>query len=179
MKAPGPMSQLPIDHFGLVTHALDELMRFFLNATPYRRQGEIIYDVFHDARITFLSLPIDGVPRLELIEPQSPTSRVFNAARHGGGLHHICFQVASLVAFSSWCRAVRVTLILAPTEAPAFGSGRRIAFVSIPGLGLVEFVETYEAPSLMDVDASVFRQMKKSFVTLLRCHTGSESSACG
>jgi methylmalonyl-CoA/ethylmalonyl-CoA epimerase len=172
MKASGCMIRLPIDHFGFVTHALDELMGFFLSVTPYMQQGEIIYDGVQDARITFLSLLIDGVPRLELVEPQSPTSRVFNAARHGGGLHHICFQVDSLVAFSSWCREVRVTLILAPTEAPAFGSGRRIAFVSIPGLGLVEFVETAEAPSLMDVDVSMFRQMKKSFVTLLQRHTG-------
>jgi methylmalonyl-CoA/ethylmalonyl-CoA epimerase len=161
-------SPLPIDHFGLVTHALDNLVAFFLCSSLYTQQEGIIYDAVHDARITFLGMSAEGIPRLELIEPQSNSSRVFSTARRGGGLHHICFQVASLTVFSSWCREVRVTPIMMPTEAPAFGGSRCIAFVSIPGLGLVEFVETSGAPLLTDVNVSIFGQMKRSFVRFLK-----------
>ena len=76
---------------------------------------------------TIVSLPF-GESEIELLtsrEPESPIARFL--ARHGPGIHHICYRVPDLDAALARCRAAGYRLI---DDAPRLGAGqRRIAFL--------------------------------------------------
>jgi methylmalonyl-CoA/ethylmalonyl-CoA epimerase len=98
--------------------------------------------VFHDpiqkVRVQFWC--DDTGHMLELVEPAAPDSPINEALRKGGGLNHLCFEVDDIEADlrASLDRGALPVTGIAP--AVAF-EGRRIAFLFLPDLNLVEFVE--------------------------------------
>lgn len=159
---------LPIDHLGFVTHDADGATAFLGVLAGYDAISAPVHDAEQDVMIQFLSRSREPGMRIELLSPASPASPVLAATKRGGGVHHICFQVADLNDFSSWCREAGLRMVKGPTPAPAFGDGRRVAFCQGPGLGLMEFVETSSAPDLPKGEACVVKGMTRRFMEVMR-----------
>jgi len=109
-------------HVGVAVAGLDAAVAFyrdvlgFVPHPPERADGA-----------TVVSLTAGGaeVELLSSDDPASPIGRY--VARHGPGIHHLCFRVADLEAALARCRAAGYRLI---DEAPRPGAdGRRVAFV--------------------------------------------------
>jgi methylmalonyl-CoA/ethylmalonyl-CoA epimerase len=98
--------------------------------------------VFHDpiqkVRVQFWSDASGQM--LELVEPAAADSPVHEALRKGGGLNHLCFEVDDLEAEISAALGRGALPVTEMAPAVAF-DGRRIAFLFLPDLNLVEFVE--------------------------------------
>ncbi len=86
----------------------------------------------------------------------------------GGGVHHLCFQIETLDEYDDLIKKAGFTAVSGPAFAPAFGHGRRVAFVHAPGLGLLEFVETPGAPPIRRVTGLSAKGLKRAFPDALR-----------
>ena len=91
-------------------------------------KGEIIHDPLQQARVTFMRCGRPDSPAMELLEPETEKSPLQKFLVKGGGLHHICYEVASLYEQLEYCRSVGSLIVKQPLPAAAFG-GRRIAWV--------------------------------------------------
>jgi len=160
--------RLVCDHIGIITHSLELSVQFFTAATTFSTRGEMIHDAHQGVHLCFLSEPARSFPRLELLQPDSIDSPVWRRMREGGGVHHLCFQIKTLDDYDGLLRRIGFTAVSKPAFAPAFGNGRRVAFVSGPGLGLLEFVETPGAPALEQIGNISARELKRSFLDVLR-----------
>ncbi|HEX9892822.1 MAG TPA: methylmalonyl-CoA epimerase [Gemmatimonadales bacterium] len=111
-----------VAHIGIAVESIDTALAFYrdvLGVVPHRAEEA------DGARI--VSLPFGG-PEIELLEPVSPDGPIARfLARHGPGIHHICYRVPDLEAALAACRALGYRLV---DETPRSGAGgRRIAFI--------------------------------------------------
>lgn len=82
----------------------------------------------------------NGAPRVELVAPQGDQSPVQSWLKQGVKLYHLAFLATDFFAEIERMQAQRAKLMFPPTPAVAFDS-RRIAFVMLPNLLLVEIIE--------------------------------------
>jgi methylmalonyl-CoA/ethylmalonyl-CoA epimerase len=111
-----------VSHIGIAVEALAESLPFFRDVLGLR---EVKLDDSDGARIVGFSA---GEPLVELLEADDPASPIARfVAKHGAGIHHICFSVDDLDATLERCRAAGIQLI---DEKPRIGAeGKRIAFL--------------------------------------------------
>ena len=90
--------------------------------------------------ICFLKI---GEPFLELIEPVDKDSPVFEFARQGGGIHHLCFEVKDIHKQIDTMTQKGATVLVSPVVG---FDDRLIAFVDLNmkniKCGLIELLET-------------------------------------
>jgi methylmalonyl-CoA/ethylmalonyl-CoA epimerase len=104
------------------------------------RHTDIILDPIQRVKVVFLVPGRPGEPRIELVEPVGEKSPALRFLEQGGGLHHICYEVADVVKQLEHMLTVGATLIRRPRPALAFGN-RRIAWVVTAEKLLVEYLE--------------------------------------
>ena len=128
--------QPTIAHIGIAVPNVEAAQRFYRDvlAVPSRGPEEV-----DGARIVHLDF---GESEVELLEPSDPNSPIAKfLARHGPGIHHICYRVADLDAALADCRTQGYRLV---DDVPRRGAGGcRIAFVhpkSTDGI-LIELTE--------------------------------------
>jgi len=111
-----------VSHIGIAVDALAKDVPFFRDVLGL---PEVALDDSDGASIVGFSA---GEPLVELLaadDPASPIARFI--AKHGPGIHHICFAVDDLDAMLERCRRAGVQLI---DEKPRIGAeGKRIAFL--------------------------------------------------
>jgi hypothetical protein len=139
------MSVLVFHHVGLLTGQPD-LARERLRLLGYQC-GEPVYDPLQDVELCLCEGP-PGTPRMELVTPR-PTnlalSRLLRRKDDYG--YHVCYRTPG---FAEGVQALggedlqRIVEVMPPQPAILFG-GARVAFYSVPGLGLVELLE--QAPA--------------------------------
>jgi methylmalonyl-CoA/ethylmalonyl-CoA epimerase len=109
-------------HVGIAVRSLAEAIGVFRDvlglepAAPASADGAMI-----------VSLPAGdvAVELLSSADPQSPVGKYL--ARHGPGIHHLCFRVPDLEQALARCRSAGYRLI---DEVPRAGTdGRRVAFL--------------------------------------------------
>jgi methylmalonyl-CoA/ethylmalonyl-CoA epimerase len=123
-------------HVGLACRDLD-LEAAGLRLLGYREEGADFEDPTQGIRGRFLSGP---GPRLELLAPL-PGSRVLEPwLERGVKLYHQGFETATLDADIARLEGEGARTVVQPVPAVAFG-GRRIAFLMLPNLLLVELIE--------------------------------------
>jgi methylmalonyl-CoA/ethylmalonyl-CoA epimerase len=132
-------SDLRLHHIGLVVRAIEESRTFYLDVLQYRERTPIIHDPIQTAFVQFFSIP-GSDHYIELVAPDSDTSKLREASRKGKPLNHLCYSchnIAHMVSFlkESGC-IVRQDLI----PAVAF-DGRFIAWLMTPVGLLIELVE--------------------------------------
>ena len=130
---------LRLHHIGLVVRAIEESRTFYLDVLQYRERTPIIHDPIQTAFVQFFSIP-GSDHYIELVAPDSDTSKLREASRKGKPLNHLCYSchnIAHMVSFlkESGC-IVRQDLI----PAVAF-DGRFIAWLMTPVGLLIELVE--------------------------------------
>jgi acyl carrier protein len=124
-----------VDHAGVAVPALEPALEDWLSVPGsylLRGPGD---NVVQRVRYAFVHTP-SGV--VELLEPMDGSPIAARVAS-GGGVYHLCFEVASMSRAVDLAAARGGHVVVHPTPDPAF-DGRMIAFLMQPGHGLVELV---------------------------------------
>ena len=124
-------------HLGLATRRLAreaDGWRMF----GYVPDGDAFEDHVQGVRGIFLSGP---GPRLELLEPLPESTVLDGWIDRGIRIYHQAFEVPDIRATLESTLARGAKVVVQPVPAIAFG-GRLIAFVMLPMMHLVEFIDT-------------------------------------
>jgi len=129
-----------LHHIGFVVASIADAAPGFVESLQGAWDGRIFHDPNQVVRVTFLRIQNGETPLLELVEPAGEASPVIPFLKKGGGLHHVCYEVASLEDQLAFSRAKGGIITRSPMPAVAFG-GRRIAWVYTKNKLLVEYLE--------------------------------------
>lgn len=127
-----------VHHAGYVVESIDASIEEYRNSSGLEWDGLVVHDPLQMVRVTFLGS--EDASRIELVEPAGPHSPVNTFLASGGGLHHVCYEVADLTASIEHCRANGCTLVRVPMAAAAFG-GRKIAWMVTATQQLFELLQ--------------------------------------
>jgi len=105
----------------------------------YEARTPVVHDPVQTAYVQFFRLPKDRV-YLELVAPAEEGSKLDNALRKGGGLHHVCYATADIEGACAEMCGAGWFLVAEPVAAVAFG-GRRVAWLRGADRMLTELVE--------------------------------------
>ena len=143
-----------IDHIGIVVPSLEKALQQWENLFGYHRNSDIVVNTRQKVRVVFLAK--EDSLTVKLIEPSAPESPVFQAARRGGGLHHLCFRCSSVAAQIPVLQENGATLIVPPQPGEAFKS-HPIAFMLVGNNLNFELIDTSEKQGwgIGDVERSV------------------------
>lgn len=128
-----------LHHIGFVVASISTSAEGFARSLSASWDGRIIHDPLQTANVTFLVAGA-GQPLIELVEPSGAGSPVARIAERGGGLHHLCYEVASLEEQLKRSRAAGAILVRPSVPAIAFG-GRRICWIFTRERLLLEYLE--------------------------------------
>ena len=126
-------------HVGIVVESIERSAPRYQQFFGLRPVSGVVTDTTQRVNVQFLASEA-GATSVELIEPllgESPSRR---ALEKGGGLNHLCFEVADITESVRQAESEGVICVCRPVAAAAF-DGRRIAFLFYRGIGLIEFVE--------------------------------------
>jgi len=131
---------LRLHHMGFVVADIAQTMPRFVHAMGAEWDGQVFEDPLQKAKVAFMTTR-SGDAQIELVEPvgdDSPVSRFLK--QNGGGMHHLCYEVADLEKSMMAFRSRGAAIARRPQPAVAFG-GRRIAWVITSERFLVELLE--------------------------------------
>ncbi|QYY36185.1 VOC family protein [Ruficoccus sp. ZRK36] len=131
-----------LHHTGYLVADIEKAASSYTGLLGYRIESPVIEDPVQTAHVQFLRLP-GADSWLELISPASEKSKLSNALSKGGGLHHLCYEVADIEAACAHLRAGGMFPLASPVAAAAF-SGRKIAWFMDERRLLIELVEAGE-----------------------------------
>lgn len=123
-------------HVGVACRDLDaEQAKFAL--LGYVREGEDFSDPVQGVSGRFL---VGGGPRVELLVGISDTSVLTPWLRTGQKMYHLAYLVRDMASAIRRLESQRAKIAVAPVPAAAF-AGRKIAFLLLPNLLLIELIE--------------------------------------
>ena len=129
-----------LHHMGFVIADIATAMPAFVHSMAAEWDGKIFEDPLQKAKVAFLTTRA-GDAQIELVQPLGETSPVQRFLQErGGGMHHLCYEVADLEAELAAFRSRGASIASRPKPAVAFG-GRRIAWVVTSEKFLVELLE--------------------------------------
>ena len=109
-------------HVGVAVRSLEEAVAFYRDVLGFVPGPPEAAD---GATVVALGAGGAAIELLSSADPESPIGKYL--ARHGPGIHHLCFRVPNLDHALERCRAAGYRLI---DEAPRPGAeGRRVAFL--------------------------------------------------
>jgi methylmalonyl-CoA/ethylmalonyl-CoA epimerase len=130
---------LRLHHVGLVVPGIEECRAFYVDVLQYRERTQVIHDPVQTAFAQFFS--IRGADHyIELIAPDSESSKLQEAARKGKKLNHLCYSCEKIAPMVSFMKDSGCFVIQSPVPAVAF-DGRLIAWLMTPDGLLIEVVE--------------------------------------
>ena len=130
---------LTLHHIGYAVHSIPVAAETYCRTFGYTEATQIIHDPLQTALVQFLSLT--GEPAfLELIAPDSPTSKLTQTAQKRPGLHHLCYTCGPIQQAIAHLRENGMLLFSDPKPATAF-AGRPICWLMGKEGLLIELVE--------------------------------------
>ena len=129
-----------LDHIGIVVPSLEKALSQWENLFGYHRDSDMVLNTRQKVKVLFLAK--EDSLAVKLIEPSAPDSPVFQAARKGGGLHHLCFQCPSVAAQIPLLQKNGAVLLVPPQPGEAFNN-HPIAFMLAGNLNF-ELIDTTE-----------------------------------
>lgn len=128
-----------IDHVALVVPNLEKGIENWSKMFGYEVMTKPIVNTQQKVRVVFLKK--EGSICIKLVEPTDDKSPVFNLARRGGGLHHLCFLCDNVESSIKELESQGARILSHPQPGEAFGL-ETIAFCYCePGLN-AEFIDT-------------------------------------
>ncbi len=130
---------IKINHIAIVVSDLEEAQNFWVQALgmPLQRVEQVESEA---VKVAFLAA---GEAEIELLQPTNEESGVARyLQKRGGGLHHVCLEVADITATLERLRAYEIEL---NNEMPRYNEqGRQYAFIHPRSTGgvLVELYQT-------------------------------------
>lgn len=128
-----------LHHMGFVVADIATAMPAFTRSMVATWDGRIFEDPLQRVKVAFMTTR-PGDAQIELVQPVGEGSPVARFLQQGGGMHHLCYEVADLEAELMAFRSRGAAIASRPKPAVAFG-GRRIAWVITPEKFLVELLE--------------------------------------
>jgi methylmalonyl-CoA/ethylmalonyl-CoA epimerase len=138
--------ELSLHHVGYAVKAIEPVADRYVTRYGYEISSPIIHDPLQTAFVQFLQLPGDRT-YLEFVAPDSSESKLSNAVKRGGKLHHLCYAANQLDATIAQLEDTGMLLISEPKTAIAF-AGRRICWLIDDNSLLVELVERRDKTDL-------------------------------
>ncbi len=128
-----------IDHIGIVVPCLERAMEDWQSLFGYQQNSDIVINTRQKVRVVFLTRK--NSLTVKLIEPSTTDSPVFQAARKGGGLHHLCFRCSDLEEEIPRLKQNGAQLIVPPEPGEAF-MNHPIAFLLARSHLNIELIDT-------------------------------------
>jgi len=141
----GVQSESRLHHVGFVFRSIEGEIEGFAKSIFASWDKRIFHDPLQKVRVTFLQTLNKTDAMIELVEPAAEDSPVQQFLKKGGGLHHLCYEVADLESYIRKMQGAGAILMKAPLPAVAFGN-RRIAWVLTRQGLLVELLESSKTP---------------------------------
>lgn len=126
-------------HLGVACRAIEAEAQWW-SVLGYRPEGDDFEDPVQRVRGRFLAGP---GPRLELLMPLATGSPIDTLVQKGVKLYHHAFETPRLDDLVDVLRKSGCRLTAGPVSAVAFAS-RRIAFLLLPNMNLIELIEAGE-----------------------------------
>jgi methylmalonyl-CoA/ethylmalonyl-CoA epimerase len=130
-----------IDHIGIVVGSLEDGIAQWEELFGYKQSSPAVVNRRQKVRVVFLSK--ENSLMVKLIEPSEPDSPVFQFARKGGGLHHLCFRCDDLKLEIPLLKQKGARFIAPPCPGEAF-CNRDISFFLTRNNLNVELIDTTE-----------------------------------
>ena len=131
---------MKLHHIGIVVPKINESIGEITNYIKFETISITIPVQSQKVNICFLKI---GEPFLELIEPVEQDSPVYDFAKNGGGIHHLCFEVSDINAQLANMEKNGATILVRPVIG---FDNRLIAFVDLnmknTKCGLIELLES-------------------------------------
>jgi len=128
-----------LDHIGIVVPCLERALEDWEKLFGYHRNSDIVLNTRQKVRVVFLTKK-DSLT-IKLIEPSAPDSPAFQAARKGGGLHHLCFKCSALGEEIPRLQRHGARLLVPPQPGEAF-KNHPIAFLLAGNNLNIELIDT-------------------------------------
>ena len=129
-----------LHHIGYVVRSIEKSVDSYGRSFESRSSSPIVHDPIQRVRVAFLFPGSECGTLIELIEPAHERSPVSRFLARGGGIHHVCYEVADLEGALWSVRSTGAVIVQAPLSATAFGD-RRIAWVFTKDGALIEYLE--------------------------------------
>jgi methylmalonyl-CoA/ethylmalonyl-CoA epimerase len=123
-----------------VVASIDACLDHFMRSVGAARHTDIVLDSIQRVKVVFLLPERPDEPCIELVEPVGEKSPVLRFLEQGGGLHHVCYEVADITRQLAHMLTVGATVIRRPRPALAFDN-RQIAWVVTAEKLLIEYLE--------------------------------------
>jgi len=131
---------MKLHHIGIVVPKIKDSVGEITNYIKFETISTTIPVQSQKVNICFLKI---GEPFLELIEPVEKDSPVYDFAKNGGGIHHLCFEVSDINAQLKDMENKGATVLVRPVIG---FDNRLIAFVDLnmknTKCGLIELLES-------------------------------------
>ena len=135
-----------IDHVGIVVRYLKAGIEHWERVFGYRQMTEEVVNTRQKVKVVFLQK--EGSLPVKLIEPVGSDSPIYDFARKGGGLHHLCFKCDDVNEELERMKTLGLR-ILAPAQPGEAFDNEDIAFVfAKQGLN-VELIDTDKRANMM------------------------------
>jgi methylmalonyl-CoA/ethylmalonyl-CoA epimerase len=129
---------MKLHHIGIVVDNIESQGKLYSYLFGLQPLSAVVIDPIQRVRVQFYG---DGnSSRFELIEPLGEDSPANRFLEKGGGIYHLCFEVADIWASIKEMRSKGGLLIKGPNPAPAFNE-RNVAFIIFRDVGIIELVE--------------------------------------
>ena len=131
---------MKLHHIGIVVPKIKDSIGEITNYIKFETISTTIPVQSQKVNICFLKI---GEPFLELIEPVEKDSPVYDFAKNGGGVHHICFETNDINAQLADMENKGATVLVRPVIG---FDNRLIAFVDLnmknTKCGLIELLDS-------------------------------------
>ena len=128
-----------IDHIGLVVRNLEKGIAHWRDLFGYVQATEIVVNTRQKVRVVFLEKK-DSI-LIKLTEPTDETSPIYQFAKKGGGLHHLCFRTRDMEHTIDRLTGRGLRLLAGPEPGEAFDN-EAIAFLFAKHGLNIELIET-------------------------------------
>ena len=128
-----------IDHIGVVVKSLEEGITHWQQVFGYVQYTNIVENSRQKVKVVFLTK--DKSLTVKLVEAVGEDSPVYQFAKKGGGLHHLCFKCEDVKAGVESMAEMGLRVLAPPQPGEAFG-GKDIAFVFAKQGMNIELIDT-------------------------------------
>jgi methylmalonyl-CoA/ethylmalonyl-CoA epimerase len=137
-----------IDHIGIAVRSLVEGIEHWEKVFEYEQLTEVVINTRQKVKVVFLAKK--NSLTIKLIEPVDETSPLFEFAKKGGGLHHLCFKCDKMEYTLKQLNTMGLRILVAPQPGEAF-ENENIAFIyAKQGLN-IELIDTDKKAKRLDI----------------------------
>lgn len=139
---------MTVDHVGIVVKSLEEGILQWTEIFGYNQMTEQVINTLQQTKVVFMSK--ENSLQVKLIEPLNETSPIYNFAKKGGGLHHLCFRTQNLESTINDLKKKRneIRIIVNPQPGEAF-ENESIAFAIAKNNLNIELIDTEKRAKLL------------------------------